>query len=62
MYTYKINLIDGISYTVKSMKNNINNFIEELYSSDVCTYELVQDSPRDRFVAIVSNKVISVEH
>ena len=67
-YLYKINMISGKSYVVKSTQSNVGDFLDDLFNKgQVVTYylaELKQDS--DSFynnnVAIVVKNIESVTY
>lgn len=69
MYQWKINMVDGKSYVVKSsIKNNVD-FMNELFGLNlnhipkvkISCFELVDPKEENEYVAIISNHVVSVE-
>lgn len=66
MYLYKINIIDGNSYIIRNKKNNVEEFLKELFNTDVVIYELAEYLSNDIFIstniAIVSKNIVSVEY
>ena len=67
MYLWKINMIDGKSYIIKSEISDVTSFLENLFNrADVTTYPLGEYLPNEQFtatdVAIVSKKVASIEY
>lgn len=69
MYQWKINMIDGKSYVVKSKIKNSGDFMDELFGANlnpvprinIVHYELVEQKEENDHVAIISNHVSSVE-
>ena len=67
MYLWKINMIDGKSYIIKSEISDVTSFLENLFNgADITTYPLGEYLPNEQFtatdVAIVSKKVASIEY
>lgn len=67
MYLWKINMIDGKSYIIKSEISDVTSFLENLFNrADVTTYSLGEYLPNEQFtatdVAIVSKKVAFIEY
>ena len=67
MYSWKINIIDGKSYVVKSNLNNSNDFLNLLFgvgtgaNINITHLELAIPNEKYNSVAIVSNHISSVE-
>ena len=69
MYQWKINMVDGKSYVVKSPIKNSGDFMDELFGTklrhipnvNIVHYELVEPKEGNDHVAIISNRVSSVE-
>lgn len=69
MYQWKINMVDGKSYVVKSSIKNSGDFMNELFGANlkpipnvnIVHYELVEPKEENERVAIISNHVSSVE-
>lgn len=71
MYLYKINLVGGKSYIVKSNENIVKEFLETLFGyygkqKTVTTFELAENIINEKFtathVAIASDTVTSIEY
>ena len=67
MYLWKINMIDGKSYIIKSEISDVTSFLENLFNeADVTTYPLSGYLSNEQFiatdVAIVSKTVASIAY
>ena len=67
MYLWKINMIDGKSYIIKSEISDVTSFLENLFNgADITTYPLGEYLPNEQFtatdVAIVSKKIVLIEY
>lgn len=67
-YLYKINMISGKSYVVKSIQSNVPDFLDDLFNeAEVVTYYLADmhkdsDSFYNNNVAIVVKNIESVTY